>query len=73
MIPYIHHITPLLNVLIAPFVLKQNHIPFSEPSGSRVISHLEHMLDYSIIKQLKESTELVEFLIVDDQVVQIVG
>jgi len=43
------------------------------PSGSRVISHFEHMLDYGIMKQLKESTELVEFLIVDNQVVQIVG
>lgn len=43
------------------------------PSGSRVISTFEHMLDYSILKQLKESTELVEFLIVDNQAVQIIG
>ena len=43
------------------------------PSGSRVVSRFEHMLDYGILKQLKQSTELVEFLIVDDQVVQIVG
>jgi hypothetical protein len=43
------------------------------PSGSRVVSRLEHMLDYGVLKQLRQSTELVEFLIVDDQIVQIVG
>ena len=43
------------------------------PSGSRVVSRFEHMLDYSILKELKESTELVEFLIVDNQAVQIIG
>jgi DNA-directed RNA polymerase subunit RPC12/RpoP len=43
------------------------------PSGSRVVSQYEHMLDYRILKQLKDSTELVEFLIVDNQAVQIIG
>jgi hypothetical protein len=43
------------------------------PSGSRVVSRLEHMLDFDLLKQLKQSTELVEFLIVEDQIVQIIG
>ena len=43
------------------------------PSGSRVISKYEHVLDYDLLKKLKESGELVEFLVVNNQVVQIIG
>ena len=43
------------------------------PSGSRVISHFEHLIDYAVLKELKDSADLVEFLIVDKQVVQIIG
>lgn len=43
------------------------------PSGSRVISKYEHILDYDLLKDLKKSEELVEFLVVNDQVVQVIG
>ena len=43
------------------------------PSGSRVMSKYEHILDYNLLKRLKETGELVEFLVVDDQVVQVIG
>jgi DNA-directed RNA polymerase subunit RPC12/RpoP len=43
------------------------------PSGARVLSKYEHILDYDLLKQLKESGELVEFLVVDKQVVLVIG
>ena len=43
------------------------------PSGSRVLSKYKHLLDYDLLKKLKQSGELVEFLIVDKQVVQVIG
>ena len=43
------------------------------PSGSRVLSRYEHILSYDLLKELKESGELVEFLIVNKQVVQVIG
>ena len=43
------------------------------PSGSRVLSTYEYVLDYDLLKQLKESGELVEFLIVDKRVIQVIG
>lgn len=43
------------------------------PSGSRVISKYEHLLDYDLLKKLKDSGELVEFLVVNKQVVQVIG
>jgi hypothetical protein len=43
------------------------------PSGSRVLSKYEHILSYGILKELKKSAELVEFLIVNKQVVQVIG
>jgi hypothetical protein len=43
------------------------------PSGSRVLSDYQHILDYRLLKNIKESGKLVEFLIVDNQVVQIIG
>jgi len=43
------------------------------PSGSRVLSHYSHLLSYDLLKKLKKSIELVEFLVVNDQVIQIIG
>jgi hypothetical protein len=43
------------------------------PSGSRVLSKYEHILSYNLLKELKKSAELVEFLIVNKQVVQVIG
>lgn len=43
------------------------------PSGSRVLSKYEHVLDYDLLQDLKKSGELVEFLIVNKQVVQVIG
>ena len=43
------------------------------PSGSRVLSKYEHILDYDLLKNLKEFAELKEFLIVNKQVIQIIG
>jgi hypothetical protein len=43
------------------------------PSGSRVISRYEYTLDYNLLKQLKDSAELKEFLIVNKQVIQVIG
>jgi hypothetical protein len=38
-----------------------------------VISRYEHILDYDLLKKLKESCELKEFLIVNKQVIQVIG
>ena len=43
------------------------------PSGSRVETTFEHILDYDLLKELKKSHEMVEFLIIDDHVIQVVG
>jgi len=43
------------------------------PSGSRVLSNYEHILDYELLKSLKKSAELKEFLIVNKQVIQVIG
>ena len=43
------------------------------PSGSRVETTYEHILDYQLLKELKKSEELVEFLIIDDHVIQVIG
>ena len=58
---------------VKSFDLKQIEIASWSPSGSRVISCYEHILDYNILKKLKESGELIEFLIVNKQVIQIIG
>lgn len=58
---------------IKNFDLKNVEIASWSPSGSRVISNYEHMLDYDLLKKLKESAELKEFLIVNKQVVQVIG
>ncbi len=43
------------------------------PSGSRVISKFDHILNYDLLKNLKKSGELVEFLILNDHAVQVIG
>ena len=43
------------------------------PSGSRVLSRYEHVLDYDVLKKLKKTEELVEFLVVNKHVVQVIG
>jgi hypothetical protein len=55
------------------FDLKEIEIASWSPSGSRVISHYEHVLDYDLLKKLKESRELKEFLVVNKQVIQVIG
>ncbi len=58
---------------VKDFDLKNVEIASWSPSGSRVISHYEHILDYDLLKRLKESAELKEFLIVNKQVIQVIG
>jgi len=58
---------------VRDFNLEFIEIASWSPSGSRVISRYEHFLDYNLLKKLKESTELKEFLIVNNQVVQVIG
>ena len=55
------------------FDLKYIEIASWSPSGSRVISRYEHILDYDLLKELKDSGELKEFLIVNKQVIQVIG
>jgi hypothetical protein len=58
---------------VKDFDLKHIQIASWSPSGSRVISSYEHILDYDLLKKLKESCELKEFLIVNKQVIQVIG
>ena len=58
---------------IKDFDLKNVEIASWSPSGSRVISRYEHILDYDLLKRLKESAELKEFLIINRQVIQVIG
>lgn len=55
------------------FDLKRIELASWSPSGSRVISNYEHVLNYDTLKQLKKSGELKEFLVVNEQVVQVIG
>lgn len=55
------------------FDLKNIEIASWSPSGSRVVSNYEHLLDYDLLKKLEKSGELIEFLVVDNRVVQIIG
>jgi len=55
------------------FDLKNIEIASWSPSGSRVISRYEHILDYDLLKKLKENAELKEFLVVNKQVIQVIG
>lgn len=58
---------------VKDFDVKNVEIGSWSPSGSRVLSYYEHVLDYDLLKKLKESGELVEFLVVNKQVVQVIG
>ena len=58
---------------VKDFDLEFVEIASWSPSGSRVISRYEHALDCESLKKLKETTELKEFLIVNNQVIQIIG
>jgi len=58
---------------VKDFDIRNIEIGSWSPSGSRVISKYEHILDYDVLKELKENRELVEFLVVNNQVVQIIG
>jgi len=50
-----------------------NHVEIGSwsPSGSRVLSNYEHILDYDLLKELKESRKLVEFLVVNEHIVEV--
>lgn len=43
------------------------------PSGSRILSRFKHTLSPDLLEDLKKSQELVEFLIVNEHVVQVIG
>ena len=43
------------------------------PSGNRVTSIYEHILDYDLLRELESSEEIVEFLVVDGHVVQVIS
>jgi DNA-directed RNA polymerase subunit RPC12/RpoP len=58
---------------IKDFDMRNIEIGSWSPSGSRVVSKYEHVLDYNVLKNLKKSGELVEFLVVNNQVVQVIG
>jgi hypothetical protein len=42
------------------------------PSGSRIVADYEHILNYELLKEIKTNNELVEFLIVDNHVIQVI-
>ena len=58
---------------VRDFDVRHIEIASWSPSGSRVLSKYEHILNYDELKNLKESGELKEFLIVNKQVIQIIG
>ena len=58
---------------VKSFDLKNVEIGSWSPSGSRVLSNYEHLLDYDLLRRLNESGELTEFLIVNKHVVQVIG
>jgi hypothetical protein len=43
------------------------------PSGSRVLSKYRYTISPDLLSQLKKSQELVEFLIVNEHAVQVIG
>lgn len=43
------------------------------PSGSRILSRFEHSISINLLNKLKKSQELVEFLVVNEHVVQVIG
>ena len=51
-----------------------NHVEIGSwsPSGSRILSNYEHILDQDLLKELKESRKLVEFLVVNEHIVEVI-
>jgi hypothetical protein len=43
------------------------------PSGSRVLQRFKHSISSNLLTELKKSQELVEFLVVNEHVVQVIG
>lgn len=43
------------------------------PSGSRILSRYRYTVDSNLLKNLKKTQELVEFLILNEHVVQVIG
>jgi len=58
---------------ISDYTVDQITIHGWSPSGSRVKITLEHILDYQLLKELLQSGDLVEFLVVDNHAVQVIG
>jgi len=58
---------------VKDFDAHQVEIASWAPSGSRVVTKYNHLLNYDLLKNLKQSSELVEFLIVNDHAVQVIG
>ena len=58
---------------VRQFDIDKIEIASWSPSGSRTLSNFEHVLDYNVLKKLKESGDLVEFLVVNNHVIQIIG
>jgi hypothetical protein len=58
---------------VKEFNLDKIEIASWSPSGSRTISNFEHVLDYNALKNLKASGDLVEFLVVNNHVIQIIA
>ena len=58
---------------VKDFDLKEVEIGSWSPTGSRVLSRYEHVLDYDLLKKLKDTGELTEFLVVNKQVVHVIG
>ena len=56
---------------VKDFDLKKISIGSWSDSGSRISNDFEHVLDYDVLKNLKESGDLVEFLVVNKHVVKI--
>jgi hypothetical protein len=57
---------------IRDFDVKNITIDSWSPSGSRVKTELEHLIDYNQLQNLKTNNEMVEFLVIDNQVVKII-
>ncbi|MBN2600108.1 MAG: hypothetical protein JXA75_06165 [Candidatus Thermoplasmatota archaeon] len=43
------------------------------PSGSRALSRFKHSISSTLLSELKKTQELVEFLVVNEHVVQVIG
>ena len=43
------------------------------PSGSRILSRFKHSISSNLLNELRQSQELVEFLVVNKHVIQVIG